>query len=218
MNTVLCKSNANDYRALFFRYIVHFLDTFRTINRREIGTFLRYLVPTIYRSGDISLKRYIVEREEHHHDISLQWNFVSAIYFYRDLTKQHKKNLVGEHNTFHRSNSVWGWVCSFFCLPHITVIFCPGLIGDRSAMSDRDTSEYWLRLHFTWTSFSSMIFFILVLCAMVGTVYVKWIRFSPLIAIEARKWIEIFIRWLVPTWCFVLHNNRGVGFMRAFHI
>ena len=73
------------------------------MNRRDIET---YIVPTIHRSGDISLKRYIIEREEHHHDISLQRNIVSVIYFYSDLTKQHKNNLVGEHNTFHLSNSV----------------------------------------------------------------------------------------------------------------
>ena len=72
--------------------------------------------------------------------------------------------------------------------------------------------------HFTWTSFSSMIFSILVLCVMMKTVYVNWIKLSPLIAIKACRWIGIFIRWLVCTWCFVLYNNRGIGFMRAFHI
>ena len=49
------------YRALFFRYIVHFLDTLRTINRRDIGAFLRYLVPTINRSNDTSFRRYIAK-------------------------------------------------------------------------------------------------------------------------------------------------------------
>ena len=64
--TVLCKTNANDYRRLsrfvlpiYRRYIVHFLDTLRTINRRDIGAFLRYLVPTINRPNDTTFRRYI---------------------------------------------------------------------------------------------------------------------------------------------------------------
>ena len=65
---VLCKSKANDYRCLsrfvlpiYHRYIVHFLDTLRTINRRDIGGLLQYLVPTINRFNDISLRRYIAK-------------------------------------------------------------------------------------------------------------------------------------------------------------
>ena len=66
--TVLCKSNANGYRRLsrfvlpmYRRYIVHFLDTLRTINRRDIGAFPQYLVPTINRSNDTSFRRYIAK-------------------------------------------------------------------------------------------------------------------------------------------------------------
>ena len=52
------------YRALFFRYItdiVHFLDTLRTINRRDIGALLQYLGSTINRFNDTSLRRYIAK-------------------------------------------------------------------------------------------------------------------------------------------------------------
>ena len=56
------------YCALFFRYIaeyrwyiVHFLDTLRTINRRGMGALLRCLVPTINRSNDTSFPRYIAK-------------------------------------------------------------------------------------------------------------------------------------------------------------
>ena len=66
--TVLYKSNANDYRCLsrfvlpiYHRYIVHFLDTLRTINRRDIGALLQYLVPTINRFNDTSFRRYIAQ-------------------------------------------------------------------------------------------------------------------------------------------------------------
>ena len=60
------------YRALFFRYIIQFLDTLRAINRRDLGASLQFLLLTIHRSGDISLKGYIVDRADHHHNISLQ--------------------------------------------------------------------------------------------------------------------------------------------------
>ena len=56
------------YCVLFFRYIaeyrwyiVHFLDTLRTINRRGMGALLRCLVPTINRSNDTSFPRYIAK-------------------------------------------------------------------------------------------------------------------------------------------------------------
>ena len=66
--TVLCKSNANDYGCLsrfvlpiYHRYIVHLFDTLRTINRRDIGALLQYLVPTINRFNDTSFRRYIAK-------------------------------------------------------------------------------------------------------------------------------------------------------------
>ena len=61
---------------------------------------------------------------------------------HKSKTKQHENNLVGEHYTFHRSKITNFHEYTFFI-----------------AMSDRDTSEYWLRLHFTWTNFSFNDFF-----------------------------------------------------------
>ena len=80
----------------------------RTINRRDIGTFLRDLVPTIHRSNDTSFRGYIAKTIYRRAWGTSSRYIASAINFYSDITKQHKNNLVGEHNTFHLSNSVWG--------------------------------------------------------------------------------------------------------------
>ena len=85
MDTVLCKSNANDYRRLLrfvlpiYRRISVIYRSFSWHLKNDKST--RYgSSPAIYRSRDILLKRYIVERAEHNHGISLQWNIVPAIY------------------------------------------------------------------------------------------------------------------------------------------
>ena len=110
-DTVLCKIIANDYRRLsrfvlpIYRwYIVHFLDTLRTINRREIGAFLRNLVPTINRSNDTSFRRYIAKTiyrracrtssrciasvKYRSSDLSLNQDWLIAIYRSNDISPQ----------------------------------------------------------------------------------------------------------------------------------
>ena len=126
------------YRALFFRYIVHFLDTLRTINRRDIGAFPQYLVPTINRSNDTSFRRYIAKTiyrracrtslqyiasvKYRSSDLSLNQERLIAIYRPRDQYRLSEFSYGEKYlSTISRSSEI---IISYFLfLPHYVLVY-----------------------------------------------------------------------------------------------